>query len=261
MKIKNLSQQEINLSLTSSKDERFIIKLKPNQVLYAEDTGTVNKQIIIYEKKNLLYVNREIDKPNYVNYYKPFFESSNDYNIINKSLITNEEEDDDEVETFEDFTGFALDDSFDEDFDSDSPSIKKGRGRPKGTKKITNNTSENTEKKGRGRPKGTIKITNEHSNESEKKGRGRPKGTTKKDKDDVVLEPKKGRGRPKGSTKTKISSDESQEKIKYYAINPENIQSKRGRGRPKGTVKTNLSKKLDDSTKVLGRKRGRPRKK
>lgn len=261
MKIKNLSQQEINLSLTSSKDERLIIKLKPNQVLYAENTNTINKQIIIYEKKNLIYVNREMDKPDYVNYYKAFFESSNNFNLVNKSTINNDEEDeDDEIETFEDLTGFDLVDSFDDDFDPDNTSAKKGRGRPKGTKKTINKLEENSERKGRGRPKGTVKIKNEVIPQGEKKGRGRPKGTVKKDKIDVVVEPKKGRGRPKGSTKIKTIDDQVEQKVTYYAINPENIQNKRGRGRPKGTVKNSLIKQVDEGTKILGRKRGRSRK-
>ena len=95
-------------------------------------------------------------------------------------------------------------DSYDEDLDEDIPAEKKGRGRPKGTVKIKNETEDSSQpKKGRGRPKGSIKIQNNIEDSLEpKKGRGRPKGSIKVEKKEVIkidaeILGSKKRGRPK----------------------------------------------------------------
>lgn len=280
MKIKNLSDQNLNLSLIKKNGSNIVIQVKPNQVLYSEDIKENNKQLLIYEKKKLIYINREIDKPEFVDYYKPFFESG-ESQVKPKSnyLFVDEDEDVDEVDTMVigNINSFEL--SSEDDFDSDEPAIKKGRGRPKGTKKVIE--SENKEKKGRGRPKGSVKNKKNEdlnpneskrgrgrpkkSNEDEiintgnstikqesKKGRGRPRKDTivKPEKIDNVIEQKKGRGRPKGSIKKENN---------FELIG--NAGEKRGRGRPKGSVKKNNEIKIPiNIEKVIGRKRGRPRK-
>lgn len=254
MKIKNLSQQNLNLSLSKNKGEKTIISLKPNQVLYADNDQEINKQLLIYEKKKLLYVNREMDKPEFVDYYKPFFESGT-LNTSTNSYYDMEDEDDDDnlLNNIEDLD-FSSSMGDDEDFDPNHTAPKKGRGRPKGTKKVSVETKEVAEKKGRGRPKGTVKKDKIHENNQDnsapKKGRGRPKGSTKKENTSVEnsesQENKKLRGRPKGTVKLKV------------AIETTDSTKKRGRGRPKGSLNKNTS--INKSSKVMGRKRGRPRK-
>jgi hypothetical protein len=254
MKIKNLSQQNLNLSLSKGKGEKTIISLKPNQVLYADNNQEINKQLLIYEKKKLLYVNREMDKPDYVDYYKPFFESGT-INTASNSFydIEDEDEDDNLLNNIEDLD-FSSSVGDDEDYDSSAVVPKKGRGRPKGTKKPIVENKENTEKKGRGRPKGTVKKDKisdiNPDNSSPKKGRGRPKGSTKKENISVEnsdsAESKKLRGRPKGTVKLKVVTEVT------------DTTKKRGRGRPKGSL--NKSTSVDKKIKVMGRKRGRPRK-
>jgi len=206
MKIKNLSQQNLNLSLSKSKGEKTIISLKPNQVLYADNNQEINKQLLIYEKKKLLYVNREMDKPEFVDYYKPFFESGTMNTSTNSHYDVDEEDDDDNLLNNIEDLDFSSSMSDDEDFDPNHTAPKKGRGRPKGSTKKENNTVENSD-----------------SSES-----------------------KKLRGRPKGTIKLKVVTEEP------------DTTKKRGRGRPKGSLNKNAS--IDKKVKVMGRKRGRPRK-
>lgn len=252
MKIKNLSSQNLNLSFTKGNGEKTIITLKPNQVLYADNNSDINKQLLIYEKKKLLYVNREMDKPSYVDYYKPFFESGAT-TTVSSSFIDFDDEDDEEVDSIMNIEPISpnFDDS-DDDFDGDEMPVKKGRGRPKGTVKKD------------------IKIS------GEKKGRGRPKGTTKKEsrpkenpKDLITTENKRGRGRPKGSVKTVVPDEISEQnnkrgrpkdtiKLKVMKVDSEPLK-KHGRGRPKGSTNKNTNTKPTTELPVK-RKRGRPRK-
>ncbi len=256
MKIKNLSSQNLNLSLTKGSGEKTIISLKPNQVLYADNNSDINKQLLIYEKKKLVYVNREMDKPSYVDYYKPFFESGTSSIQNSGSYVDLDDDDeDDDMDVLVDgmdSIGSNFTDE-DDDFDGEMAPVKKGRGRPKGASKKEPKIQ--SEKKGRGRPKGTTKIKSE-SNEltqssEQKRGRGRPKGTVKTNNQangtEEHSEQQKKRGRPKGTLKLKVLQQNS-EPLK-----------KRGRGRPKGSL--NINKNTQDTTQnVLKRKRGRPRK-
>jgi len=182
MKIKNISQQDLNLSVTKSNGEKIIVNMKSNQVLYTENGSDINKQILIYEKKKLISVTREIEKPDFVNYYKSFFESGTFNPVYKSSKINIEEDEDDLEEALNEFETLEVPkdmDSYDEDLDEDMPAEKKGRGRPKGTAKVKAETEDlSQEKKGRGRPKGTVKVQTEEKDSSEsKKGRGRPKGS------------------------------------------------------------------------------------
>ncbi len=258
MKIKNLSSQNLNLSLTKGSGEKTIISLKPNQVLYADNNSDINKQLLIYEKKKLVYVNREMDKPSYVDYYKPFFESATSSTQNSGSYVDLDDDDeDDDVDVLIDGIDSIGSNFTDEDdeFDGEMAPVKKGRGRPKGTSKKEPKTQ--SEKKGRGRPKGTTKSKIESSEESEsiqnseqKRGRGRPKGTVKTNNQingvEEHSEQQKKRGRPKGTIKLKVIQQNS------------DTLKKRGRGRPKGSL--NIKNTQDTTEIVLKRKRGRPRK-
>lgn len=207
MKIKNTSQQDLNISINKLNGEKIIVNMKPNQVLYTENGSEINKQILIYEKKRIINVNREIDKPGFVNYYKSFFESGTFNLISNSSKVALEDDEDNLEETLNEFETLEIPkgiDSYDEDLDEDIPAEKKGRGRPKGTVKIKNETEDSSQpKKGRGRPKGSIKIQNNIEDSLEpKKGRGRPKGSIKVEKKEVIkidaeILGSKKRGRPK----------------------------------------------------------------
>lgn len=207
MKIKNNSQQDLNISINKLNGEKIIVNMKPNQVLYTENGSEINKQILIYEKKRIINVNREIDKPGFVNYYKSFFESGTFNLISNSSKVALEDDEDDLEETLNEFETLEIPkgiDSYDEDLDEDIPAEKKGRGRPKGTVKIKNETEDSSQpKKGRGRPKGSIKIQNNIEDSLEpKKGRGRPKGSIKVEKKEVIkidaeILGSKKRGRPR----------------------------------------------------------------
>lgn len=245
MKIKNLSQQNLNLSLSKDNGNKIIISIKPNQVLYAENDKEINKQLVIYEKKKLIYVNREMDKPSYVDYYKPFFES-NSYTSTSPSYVNiDDEDDDDDLDILVDNIDSILSDDF--DGDDDLGPVKKGRGRPKGTKKLPQVEISN-DKRSRGRPKGTTKIKN-NSDENvsqEKRGRGRPKGSVKIKTEENNIEKSSKRGRPKETIKLKLTSDKT------------DSTTKKGRGRPKGSknITTNNIVPIDREMK----KRGRPRK-
>jgi hypothetical protein len=206
MKIKNTSQQDLNLSINKLNGEKIIVNMKPNQVLYTENGSEINKQILIYEKKRIINVNRENDKPDFVNYYKSFFESGT-FKISKPAKIALEDDEDDLEEALNEFEVLEIPkgmDSYDEDLDEDMPAEKKGRGRPKGTAKIKTETEDSSQpKKGRGRPKGTVKVQTEEKDSSEsKKGRGRPKGSVKTEKKtiiqvDIESVDNKKRGRPR----------------------------------------------------------------
>lgn len=204
MKIKNISQQDLNLSVTKLNGEKIIVNMKPNQVLYSENETDINKQILIYEKKKLISVIRDIEKPDFVNYYKSFFESGTFVPNYKSPIIDLDDEDDDLDESIDNLDTVEITmsiDSDDEELDSDMPAEKKGRGRPKGTTKTPEKNNE--PKKGRGRPKGTIKTPNQIEESSEpKKGRGRPKGSIKVEKKtiiqiDIENNTSKKRGRPR----------------------------------------------------------------
>jgi hypothetical protein len=249
MKIKNMSSQNLNLSLTKESGEKTIISLKPNQVLYADNNKDINKQLLIYEKKKLVYVNREMDKPSYVDYYKPFFESGSSTVQSPKSYIDLDDEDDDMDELIVSVDSIDANFADDEDFDSEITSTKKGRGRPKGT--VKKDLAPQMEKKGRGRPKGTTKSKPSKpvlESSEQKKGRGRPKGSVKVNNLQEVTDQQSKRGRPKGTVKLTITAQET--------IQPE---KKRGRGRPKGSVNIVKSSENENNTSIK-RKRGRPRK-
>lgn len=231
MKIKNLSQQNLSLSLTKESGENIIVNVKPNQIFYCENNLKINKQLLIYEKKNLIYLNQMMDKPSYVDYYKCFFESGS-YNNSNSSFVDFDEEDDEmDVPSFE-IEDVSINLNEDDEFNEDGPSIKKGRGRPKGTSK----------------PKESKPETNLEN----KKGRGRPKGSIKKVENLIEsqsTEPKKGRGRPKGSIK-KISSNPVNQNTELKIATGK-------RGRPRKQIPTIMQ--IESVDKIV-KQRGRPRK-
>lgn len=154
MKLRNISSQDLKLSLqVNSKIET--ITVKPNQVMYCEDKSQVNKQLLIYEKKKLISIEKHSDKPDYVDYYKTFFESGT-YSTTKptETLDLDEEiETADIVEEHFELERFEEIDIEEVDGPEEEP-VKKGRGRPK---KPIVETAEPLEKKKRGRPKGSTK--------------------------------------------------------------------------------------------------------
>lgn len=165
MKIKNISNQDISFSITYG-NSGFLFNMKPNQVMYCENNNLINKQIVIYEKKKLISVNKNTPKPDYVDYYKCFFEAG-DYTTAKMPLQ------------------IGLDDDF-ESFDNDEVSVPEiGEEIPESEiHEMDELVSENTD---------------EESTQSVKRGRGRPK----KPVSEKPAKEKKKRGRPKGSTKEK----------------------------------------------------------
>lgn len=160
MKIRNVSSQDLKLSLEVNKQIKAV-NLKPLQVMYCEDNSQVNRQLIVYEKKKLINIERLAEKPDYVEHYKSFFESGT-YSVSKPSPVMDL---DDEIEITEAIEIPEVEDSpFESDvvdqIDSDGPkqdsdeSEKKKRGRPK---KPVMETTATTEKKKRGRPKGSTK--------------------------------------------------------------------------------------------------------
>lgn len=156
MKIKNVSQQELKISIPSEKGTETST-VKPNQVMYCEDKASMTKQLVIYEKKRLITIEREIEKPDYVENYRPYYESG----TYIPSVKTQQIDLDDEIEDTEVDSDVFEPESLAElvSNDEDDPEMsepKRGRGRPK---KPVTDTPADTEKKKRGRPKGSTKKT------------------------------------------------------------------------------------------------------
>ncbi len=203
MKIKNISKENLNLSIIKNNGEKLILNLKPTQVTYVEDAVQVNKQLLVYEKKRIITIFSNIEKPDYVDFYKVFFEAgtmpnAKIENTIHIDLIDEDEEDDDDVVSEIEFSSAlenleeADDSSFIKSEPKENASPKKGRGRPK--KEVIETTGE---KRGKGRPKGSFKVkTIDENVNTEPKKRGRPFGTFRKV---VVAKEPKQRGRPRNN--------------------------------------------------------------
>ena len=154
MKVRNISNQDLKISLQVNNEIKSVT-VRPNQVMYCEDKSQINKQLLIYEKKKLVNIEKQVEKPDYVEHYKSFFESGT-YSTI-KPADTIDIDDDIEMsemqegelepERFEEIDIDEIDDEVNE-------SVKKGRGRPK---KVVIESATPSEKKGRGRPKGSTK--------------------------------------------------------------------------------------------------------
>lgn len=156
MKIRNVSSQDLKLSLEVNKQIKAV-NLKPLQVMYCEDNSQVNRQLIVYEKKKLINIERLAEKPDYVEHYKSFFESGT-YSVPKPSPVVDLDE---EIEIPE-----VVDTPFEsEEFEE----------MVHGADGINQSSDESTKKK-RGRPK---KPVSENMTSLEKKKRGRPKGSTK----------------------------------------------------------------------------------
>lgn len=156
MKIKNVSQQELKIAIPSGKDV-ITSTVKPNQVMYCEDNSSVTKQLVIYEKKKLLTIEKKAEKPDYVENYRPYFESGTYFPNKKAVKIDLDDELDDaeiegdvmEVESISEFISA-------EEEEGEAEPTKRGRGRPK---KPVSEQPADTEKKKRGRPKGSTKNT------------------------------------------------------------------------------------------------------
>ncbi|CAN9503705.1 unnamed protein product [Ophioblennius macclurei] len=150
--------------------------------------------------------------------------------------------------------------------DANNSPVKRGRGRPQGSKKLKVCISEiklashdpngAPVQRGRGRPKlSNSKPTEEdgledgHSDDSTPKsrGRGRPKGSKKKRPKNVTGQSPRPRGRPR-----KSPSEKSPDL-------PNGGTVRRKRGRPKGSVKRKLESSASPEEGATKRKRGRPK--
>ncbi|XP_022602828.1 origin recognition complex subunit 4-like [Seriola dumerili] len=164
------------------------------------------------------------------------------------------------------------------DMSSNSP-IKRGRGRPQGSKKLKvcvtdvnlmelvsgiSNGGSTQPQRGRGRPKHTVQdgSGDVHSDNSVQthRGKGRPKGSKKEASNEgnpvTDISPKK-RGRPKKSVSTpeKVAAED--------LPNGGSNTPKMGRGRPKGSTKRKSeslsSGEEDEGRSVKPSRRGRPK--
>lgn len=157
MKIKNVSQQNLNIAIQVGK-QITNSTIRPNQVMYCENDASITKQLVIYEKKMLIVIDKHIEKPDYVENYKPYFESGTYMPSKKTANIVLEEELDDQESEQESEGVFEIDSMNlympSEEEESDEMPVKKGRGRPK---KIQSEQPLIAEKKQRGRPKGSTK--------------------------------------------------------------------------------------------------------
>lgn len=155
MKIKNVSQQELKIAVPVGQDI-LTSKVKPNQVMYCEKKSAITKQLVILERKKLIVIDKDMNKPDYVDNYKPYYESGtyipqHKVQTVDIDDVLDEDEIEDEVIAIEPVSDF---DFADDDSEPEAQLIKKGRGRPR--KPVEENAIQ-TEKKKRGRPKGTTK--------------------------------------------------------------------------------------------------------
>ncbi|XP_076005860.1 uncharacterized protein LOC143000435 [Genypterus blacodes] len=167
------------------------------------------------------------------------------------------------------------------DLPNNSPApTKRGRGRPKGSKKLQvcvtdvnllelptgiSNGDSTLLQRGRGRPKGAT-LKKESVAEIPQRGRGRPKASSSEkldygeDSPGADHSPKK-RGRPKGSTKNKSAA--SQDELEADFTNGDSESPRKTSGCPKGStnMKCNAetSGEEDESSSPSPRKRGRPK--
>lgn len=163
MKIKNISNNDLVLSIQIGENGGLIMNVKPNQVMYCEEKSNINKQLIIYEKKKLITITKDIEKPEYVGYYKPYFESGTYQTISKKTnntiIVEVDDEEDDDITinvSSAEINLEAIQDADEETKSIEGGSPKRGRGRPK---KPIEHIVVPQEKKKRGRPKGSTKKT------------------------------------------------------------------------------------------------------
>lgn len=164
MKIKNISNNDLVLSIAIGMNGNLMMNIRPNQVMYCENSSNLNKQLVIYEKKKLISIVKDAEKPEYVGYYKPYFESGTYQSApkkTNTSVLVEVDDDDDDDAMINIVPEEISISNMQEDLDegpeeAKQPSEKKGRGRPK---KAVDPNIVSKEKKGRGRPKGSTKKT------------------------------------------------------------------------------------------------------
>jgi len=142
MKIKNLSTQDLKLPMKRKDGQKSIVTLTPGQIVYSEsDTKRENKQLIIWERKQLIEITDE-PLPKNGEYCHPYSTIKLSHGApaltLDEVLADNE---DDDVETEEPTVDVTVveDDSDAEPVIIDevdaSTSISKGKGgRPKGAK-------------------------------------------------------------------------------------------------------------------------------
>lgn len=164
MKLKNIGNKDLKIVFTPKNKKSIIVDLKPGQIVYAETDSIDNKRILIIQRKGKLEIT-ENDKPNAIEYYKPYGVMShadveNLKRAIKKPTIVIDEKDEEEDEDVDldemnetktikgalskdDEDEFKISDDEDEDTFNDSEekeeskekeSVSKNKGgRPKGS--------------------------------------------------------------------------------------------------------------------------------
>lgn len=169
-----------------------------------------------------------------------------------------------------------------EDSDDGEPKPKRGRGRPKGSKKIrvTNDGESSGIKRGRGRPKKVVYYNDDDPLSTEKRKRGRPSGSAKKAKKPKTASsgrgrgrppkngdkslPVKKRGRPPKKAKKEKDADETPSESDYDSGDDEPLKSvelirKKGSESPGKESSDDEEGSSEEEVKTPSRGRGRPK--
>ncbi len=76
MKIKNISKNNLSFPLKKKTGQKIVTIIHPDEFVFSEEESkkTENQQLIIYERKKLIQITN-VDKPEDMEYYKPYTES------------------------------------------------------------------------------------------------------------------------------------------------------------------------------------------
>lgn len=163
MKIKNLSQQDLQIPMKKSNGQKLIVTLRPGQFAYSEaKQKRDNKQLLIWERKKAIEITED-ELPKNLEYCHPYSPLTN-HTVIPVSVIElveegEDEDEDDEVPVEVEISPVAEDDDFEPKIPTtekkEEEKINKG-GRPKGAKNKSKKGRKKV-KRGRGRPSKKIK--------------------------------------------------------------------------------------------------------
>lgn len=190
MKIKNISNQTLNIPFKTQEGKGIIVSINPGQIVFCEDHTKGNKQVVIFLRKNKIEVSED-NKPTNAQYYHAYGVLSHDEVLklkqstantlhldndddddesesspVNESVPSDLEiKDDDEDEDNLDTKIESDDDEDDEDGnleekDNESVQVKNKGGRPKGSKN-KKKSKKPKKKKPIGRPKKNKKTDSE----------------------------------------------------------------------------------------------------
>lgn len=190
MKIKNISNQTLNIPFKTQEGKGIIVSINPGQIVFCEDHTKGNKQVVIFLRKNKIEVSED-NKPTNAQYYHAYGVLSHDEVLklkqstahtlhldnddddeesesapvsesVPSDLEIKEEDEDDDLDTEIE----SNDENDDEDDDNleekgnESVQVKNKGGRPKGSKNKTKSRKPK-KKKPIGRPKKNKKTDSE----------------------------------------------------------------------------------------------------